>query len=353
MKTKKYEIARAIDKLKSVVQKNESKPALSGILVKDGRLISSNSEITIHIKFEDAVGENFIIPMKAFDLIKNLPEGEVEIATNDKNIVTIKMDKIKNSYQSYPADDFMYQNIPQESEHTITFSSEKLISCIGHVIYAAADQSSNRMLTGILLESDEEGLNVVALDGHIMAWDKIPQAKGDYMRIIIPKTAAKKLLDMGMSDDVTMFYDVNSVTFKTSEYAIYSRLIDGNFYPYAAMFKDCPIYTIVNKKELSDSMTRAKTCIKDESPTVFVLDGKELKVSLRDKETNYEEQINLQETVEKPLKIAFSSKLVLNTIKAFTCENITLNFINDNMPMVVEAEDSEMKALVLPVKIRG
>ena len=61
----------------------------------------------------------------------------------------------------------------------------------------------------------------------------------------------------------------------------------------------------------------------------------------------------MQEPVEIPLKIAFSSKLVLNTIKAFTCENIALSFINENMPMIVEAEDSEMKALVLPVKIRG
>ena len=333
--------------------KNDVHPALAGILVNDGKLISSNSEITIHIKFDDSKGDRFIIPMKAFDLIKNLPEGEVEITANDKNVVTIKMDKIKNSYQSYPADDFMFQDIPPESEHGIMISGEKLMNCIGHVIYAAADQSSNRMLTGIFFEADENGLNVVALDGHIMAWDKIPKIDGNNMRIIIPKTAAKKLLDMGMSDDVTMSYDGNSVTFKTSEYAIYSRLIDGVFYPYAAMFKECQIYTIVGKKELADAMTRAKTCIKDESPTVFELEGTELKVSLKDKETNYEEQINMQEPVEIPLKIAFSSKLVLNTIKAFTCENIALSFINENMPMIVEAEDSEMKALVLPVKIRG
>lgn len=35
--------------------------------------------------------------MKAFDLIKNLPEGDVELLHDDKNVVTIKMEKIKNS----------------------------------------------------------------------------------------------------------------------------------------------------------------------------------------------------------------------------------------------------------------
>lgn len=52
------------------------------------------------------------------------------------------------------------------------------------------------------------------------------------------------------------------------------------------------------------------------------------------------------------LKIGFDSKLVLETLKAFTCENIAMNFSGPKMPAVVEAEDSDMKAIVLPVMIR-
>ena len=46
-------------------------------------------------------------------------------------------------------------------------------------------------------------------------------------------------------------------------------------------------------------------------------------------------------------------ELVLETIKAFTCENITLNFSSPSTPMIVQAEDSDMKALVLPVRLKG
>lgn len=352
MRTKKYEIARSIDKLKSVVQKNDTTPALSGILVKDGYLISSNSEITIHIKFEDSVGENFIIPMKAFDLIKNLPEGDVEISADAKNIVTIKMDKIKNSYQSHPAKAFIFQSIPKE-ESGITLPGEKLISAIIHVMYAAADKGIKEAMKGIYMESENKHLNIVALDGHVLAWDKIEVEQENDMKIIVPKTAAKKLVDMGMSDDVTVSYDTNHATFRTDEYVIYSRLIEENYFPYATLFRECPVYTIVGRKELSDCMTRAKMCVRDEAPTVFELSGEELKVSLQDGSTNYEESIQMQETIERNMKIGFSSKLVLETIKAFTCDNITLNFSNGSMPMIVEAEDSDMKAMVLPVKLRG
>ena len=39
MKVQKYEISRTIDKLKSIVQKNDQFPALGGVLVKDGTVM--------------------------------------------------------------------------------------------------------------------------------------------------------------------------------------------------------------------------------------------------------------------------------------------------------------------------
>lgn len=108
MNVQKYEIARVIDKLKSVVQKNDQFPALGGILVKNGYLIASNSEITMKVKLEASEGNHFIIPMKAFDLIKNLPDGEVDISSTDQNVVLIKTRGIKNKYQSYPPEEFIF-----------------------------------------------------------------------------------------------------------------------------------------------------------------------------------------------------------------------------------------------------
>ena len=66
----------------------------------------------------------------------------------------------------------------------------------------------------------------------------------------------------------------------------------------------------------------------------------------------FERYMKLQDPLPEPLKIGFDSKLVLETLKAFTCENIAMNFSGPKMPAVVEAEDSDMKAIVLPVMIR-
>ena len=62
----------------------------------------------MQLKLEASKGSCFIIPMKAFDVIKNLPDGEVIIDADGKNIVTIKTKAIKNKYQSYPPEEFSF-----------------------------------------------------------------------------------------------------------------------------------------------------------------------------------------------------------------------------------------------------
>lgn len=93
-------------------------------------------------------------------------------------------------------------------------------------------------------------------------------------------------------------------------------------------------------------------CTDEKSPAVFDISENEITVSIRDNIANYQEKVTLQEKIKDPIKIGFDSRLVLETIKAFTCDNITLNLTRPVNPMVVEAEDSDMKALVLPVRLK-
>ncbi len=82
MQIEKSELARKIDKLKSVVPKNSNIAALQGICVCGDKMIAGNGEMTVKAKIGALEGESFIIPAKAFDLIKNLPEGEISITEN-------------------------------------------------------------------------------------------------------------------------------------------------------------------------------------------------------------------------------------------------------------------------------
>ena len=174
MLVKKYEITRGIDKLKSIVQKNDRFPALGGILVKDGYLIASNTEITIKVKLEASVGEHFIIPLKALDLIKNLPDGDVEIRSTEQNEVIIKTGSIKNKYQSMDPEEFAFDVKEDEENPGVILDGKKIMEAMGHVVFAASDNIANKQMTGVYFDGRKTEMKLVALDGHVIAVDSIP-----------------------------------------------------------------------------------------------------------------------------------------------------------------------------------
>ena len=110
------------------------------------------------VKLEASEGSYFIIPMKAFDLIKNLPDGEIDISATDKNVVMIKIGAIKNKYQSYPPEEFNFDITEDPEADGVELNGKKIMEAIGHVIYAAADGGANTQMTGIYFEGTDSGV---------------------------------------------------------------------------------------------------------------------------------------------------------------------------------------------------
>lgn len=349
MKIQKAELAKIISKLKGVVPKKSTMPILQGILVKDGYLIASDMEVTVKAKIEGTEGETFIIPMEAFDLIGNLPDGEVEISAGENNIITIKVEMIKNTYKTMSPDSFPMSGVQSSEENKITINSDILLGCMKHVSYAIPSQSGNAVMTAMCLQAAENELNFVGLDGHVLAWDKI-EYEGDF-ELLIPKSTVEKLLTIGLSGDVSIHHNKQGAVFITDEYEVYTRLIEGNYFKYKDMFREFPSRTSVIRGELLNAMVRAKMCTEERCPVHFDFAENILNISIKDNVTDYHETINLQEPIKNDLTIGFNARLVLETLKAFDCEKVNMQFSGSKQPMIVESEGSCFKAIVLPVAL--
>lgn len=341
----KSELSKKIDKLKSIVPKND-KPSLMGVLVQDGYLIASNKEMTVKVKLQGTEGECFILPSKAFDLIKNLPNGEIEIIEDKKHVITIKTDKIKNSYQSFPAEDYIYSGNHISAGKRTNIQSDVLKESMSHVLYAIASKGNNQMMGALCLEASGGYLNFVGLDGHILAWDK-QEYDGDF-KLLIPRSAVEKILSLELGEEVSVEFDKFSAIFHSDEYEVFTRLIEGEYFSYSRMFNELPMKTGVNRDEMLDAIVRAKLCTDEMTPTKFEIEGDTLRLSIKDRTADYSEVIKLQEPMEK-LSIAFNSRLVLETIKAFNAKDLTLEFGNEKLPMIVRS--GRFQAVVLPVKL--
>jgi DNA polymerase III beta subunit len=350
MKIQKTELAQKINKLKGVVPKRTTMPVLQGILVRDGYLIANNMEMTVKAKIEGAEGETFIIPMKAFDLISNLPDGEVEIEPGKERTITIKAEKIKNKYQTMDPANFPLNDVAGEDGNEFTIKSSLLLESMKRVSYAIPAQNANAIMTAMCLQAEGGTLNFAGLDGHVLAWDTVDY-DGEFT-LLVPKTTVEKILSLGIGGEVSIRHSKTSAMFVTEDYEIYTRLINGEYFNYKQMFKELPLHTVIAKNEFLDAMTRAKMCTDERSPVRFDISGSSLNLSIKDATTDYHETVTLQEALAEDLVIGFDARLVIETLKAFDCENIGIQLAGGKQPMIVEAEDSDFKSIVLPVAIK-
>ena len=348
MKIQKTDLAQKLNKIKGVVPKKTTMPVLQGILVRDDYLIASNMEMTVKAKIEGAEGESFIIPERAFDLINNLPDGEMEISAAADNIITIKADKIKNKYQTLDPAQFP-ATASQDEGSELRIKAEMLLESMKRVSYAVPAQNTNTVMTAMCLQAAGGQLNFAGLDGHVLAWDKIDY-DGEF-ELLIPKNTVDKIKSLGLSGEVQIRHNKTGAVFITEDFEIYTRLIEGEYFKYQTLFKELPLHTVVSRMALLDAMTRAKMCTEERCPVKFEMDGGTLSLSIKDNTTDYHETVELQEDIAKTLTIGFDARLVLETLKAFDCENVGLSFGGPKMPMIVEAEDSDFKTIVLPVAI--
>lgn len=355
MIVQKYEIARILDRIKGIVQKNSVFPALEGVLVKDGYFIGSNMELTIQVKSEACRGESFIIPMKAFDLIKNLPDGEVEIRAEGEHQLLIRTDKITNRYQTYDPESFSFYQADNEFDNEITLPGERLMSALGHVVYASSEKEAKPILGGIYFESEPGRLNLVASDGHMAAWDRIETTGESDMKVIVPKSAVKKLLTLGIIDDISVAYSKSSVIFRAGDCTVSSRLIDGAYLDYRRFFQDIPETVSIYRKGLLEAMNRAKLCIVDSEnnrhPAILDFEGGELQISIADSLSNYREVIELDSLLPDRTRIGANPNIILDTVKAFSGDMIKLSFTSPKAPVYITEEGSQLRTLILPVNL--
>lgn len=352
MRIDKNELSQKINKLKQIVPKKTSVPSLQGILVSDGYLIANNMELAIKAKLEGIDGESFIIPAKAFDLINNLPDGEVEITADNKGEtfnIAIKADKIRNKYQTVDPAEFPMPNVVGEDGGEFVINAESLMASMRRVSYAIPMNREKQIMCTLCLQASGGTLNFVGMDGHMLAWDKVDY-DGEF-ELLIPKGTVDRLITVGITGDVFIRHNNHVATFSSEEYEIHTRIVEGKYFKYAGLFKESPLHTVAVKSEFLDAVIRAKMCVDERRPAVFTIKGSEMNISIRDTITDYQETIGLQEEVPETLTIGFNAKLVVETLKAFDCYNIALNFENAKMPMIIEAEDSDFKAMVLPVAL--
>ena len=345
-------------------------PALQGIkldVLNDHLVITtSNSDIAIKLIVKDSSlvikkQGSVLIPGKYFiEIIRKLDGLKVVISSVIDNMIRIEADRSDITLNMMDIDDYPELEF-SEKVKSIKINVRTLKTIIRQTAFATSSIENRPILTGVNFKIDGNKLTAIATDSYRLSQKQIELNEVyEPLNIIIPGRSLDELIKVleNNNEMVELHFDQSKILFKYKNLLFQSRLLEGN-YPETSKLvpTEFPIVIKFNKETLSTAIERASL--------LSSRDGNNAIVKLQLRQDNIveitsnspeigkvlEEVYPVDEIVGSPIKIAFSSKYILDALKIFNSSEITINFTGEIRPFIIKGDyDENMLQLILPVR---
>ena len=346
----------------SATEKKSALPILSNFLLeaKDGKLIVEGTDLEVHVKISvfakvEEEGKACVNAKKLTDIARLLPSETVHIKTDD-NSLKIKSGKTKYSLPTVAPEDYP-QMYPFPEDTAFLISGADLQNAINKTLYAASKEESRYALQGDLFKSRNNHIDVVATDGHRLALyiiEREGQLDTD-VEVVIPQKSLNELRKLLTgAEDVEMAATEQYAFFKTKEWILMTRLLEGAFPDYTQVIPDeFSIEITLDKKETLEAVKRVSAVVEgDTKPIKFTLKPNVLE--LRSFSQEYGEavdEIEVQYEGEE-FTIGFNAKYIIEAIEVVDDDKFYMKFTNPNSQTMVEPiENNRYKAIIMPMDI--
>lgn len=357
------DLADAVLKVSKGTSNKTTNPILEGIKVVAEEDFVTLSATDLELSIEKTIrgmvqieGE-MVVPGKFFcEYIKKLNNEQIELAVDEKNILSIKYTDSVGKIQCLNANEFPQIKQVEDSEY-FEITEKNLKQLINKSIYAVATEDVRPILKGVKLEIKDNEITAVALDGYRLAVVKkeIVSASSD-MSCIIPARSLNEISKLLGDEDKTIRVNVgkNFLMVDIDNTKMTTRLLEGDFINYKQIIpSDFNTHLILNKDHLLDALERASLLSRvDRNNLVkFDISDKVMKLSSKSEIGDIKENITIS-LRGNDLNIAFNARYFTEALRACSDEFLKLNFTSSVSPCIIEPnEGDEFLYLILPVRI--
>lgn len=346
-------------------------PVLNNILLSTdkGRLKLSATNLETGINFwlgaKIEKEGNLTIPARILtDFVASLPAGQVQLEVKE-NKLFLNCGMIKANFIGLPASEF--PSIPSlEEKEIIFFQKEEFINAVSQVAFAAAQDESRPVLTGVLLVIKEGELVWVATDGYRLSLKKTKIKKGKILQkfkkgFIIPSRTlievARIVDEQDQTDKVglAIVSNSNQTIFSTSQAEIISRLIEGQFPEFEKIIPTKGTTKLVVETEELARAVKVASIFARESANIVKLEigDSKIKVSANTPQIG-DNLIEVEAKTEgEKNKIAFNFRYLLDFLNAIGAKQINLQMTTALNPGVfTPLNDNSYLHLIMPVRVQ-
>jgi DNA polymerase-3 subunit beta len=362
IKVNQKDLSKAINTVQKAITSRTTLPILNGILLETKnnklKLTATDLEIGIESYVDCEIIEegSVVIASRIFgEIVRKLPNLDINIEVNSDNHVHINCGNSNFNLIGQPG--IEYPELPKINDD-ISFKIPKdlLKNMIRQTIFAAAQDEIKPILTGALLEVNNEEAVLVALDGYRLAVKNTAINCNKNIKVVIPSKTLNEVNKILEDDDneISIKFTTSHVLFDLGESVIISRLLEGEFINYKDIIRnEYKSKVKVKTKDIQDSIERASLLAREGKNNLikFNISDEGMLISSNSEIGDVVENINI-ELEGNDLRIGFNSKYILDALRVIDSEEIYMYLVSSVNPCIIKpVDDDSYTYLVLPVRL--
>lgn len=369
-------LADAVSQVSKAVSTRTTIPILTGIKVtadEEGIFFTgSNADMTIRVQVplreedkEIVVLErmgNTVLPGRIFgELVRKLPEDEVEWEVDERNVATIRSGQAQ--FQLNAMDPEEYPRLPElVDDRKFSLPADLLQSMIRQTVFAVSTSEARGVLMGVLWQLQEGKLRFVATDSHRLSRREAEVEAPENLtltNVIIP---GKSLSEVGKiladrSGWVDIVVSDNQLLIKTSHLQFFTRLLSGNYPDTDRVIpRGGKTELVLSTKELLESVDRASLISRDGRDNVIkwvVSDDGRVEVSSAAQDVGSVTEEVVAKVSGEPMSISFNARYMMEALRAVDSDEIRILLTGPMTPFSIRPVDNDDSLhLIVPIRTR-
>ncbi len=353
----------AVNSAIRAVSSRTTLPVLEGLLIEANneeiRITGNNLEIGIMSKAKATVENEGKIVTNAkllYNILKLLPDADINFTVKENNEILLTC--LLSEYTLKGVETSGFPAIPEvEALQKMKLSASTFKNMLSRTLFATSKDEHRPILTGILVETSNDNLNVVAVDGFRLAHSNSSTEENlnTDTSIVIPSKTANELIKTLPSDgDVIISIQDNIALFEYENTKITSNLLEGQYINYKSIVpKDFNTMFVINRKEFLGAVERSMLIADTSNSTNplrldIIPENGSVRLSAKSSTGNMNEELKIQGKGEN-VTIYFNPLFIAEGLRAINNDIVAVGAIDSVNPIIIQAP--EYLYMALPVRM--
>ncbi len=358
-------ILNGLQKVQSIVGNRTTLPILYNIHFKAEKnsltLTATDLEVTVKTSVEVKVareGGTTLPARKIFSIFRELPDNEIEIDSDEKDIATIKCGTSVFKINGLSEEEFpplpKFQGGKSYSLEQNVFKEMVSLTC-----YAASNDESRYILNGVHFSFRDGKMTVVATDGRRMAFHEqevefLKSAEGEWT---IPNKAIGELIKtIGNEGTVKILVTDNQAAFEFDSILLVSKLLEGTYpnfkqvLPQSAENRERIV--ISSRLDFLSAVRRVSLLVSDKANSITLSFGKDRCIITSSAPDVGEAKEDIAVKYRgKEMVVAFNPEFLMDPLKHLTSDEVAFEIGDELSPGIIKTNTAFMY-VIMPMRVK-